>query len=134
MTTHPQQDRPTKAVIRQMLEARDPALRNLYFAVHDLVRETLPDARYTIDLTDGMMGYGSRQYGADGWGVAFLACHAKWVSLGLFNGAHLPDPHRRLEGSGKNMRHVKVHSAEQLADWREDIRALILAATEARRE
>ena len=84
--------------------------------VHALVRETLPDVEFTIDLKDGMMGYGARQYGADGWGIAALACHTRWVTLAFMRGSGLPDPAGVLEGTGKSVRHVKVHSQEQLAE------------------
>ena len=32
------------------------------------------------------------------------------VNLGFYQGASLPDPQGLLEGTGKSLRHVKVHS------------------------
>lgn len=49
-------------------------------------------------------------------------------------GAHLPDPAGLLEGTGKNMRHVKIRSAEQFAERRAALRALIEAAAKAKGE
>lgn len=44
--------------------------------------------------------------------IISVIAHSRWVNLQLFNGAHLPDPENLLGGTGKNMRHVKLHSLE----------------------
>ncbi len=125
---NPQRDRPPKTVINKALANRDGALQKLYLRIHALVLETLPGVNFIIDSKDGMMGYGARQYGADGWGIAVLACHSRWVSLGFVHGARLPDPSRILEGAGKKVRHVKIHSEDELGERRRAVRALLLAA------
>jgi len=61
-----------------------------------------------------------------GEGIAYLAPFKDRVNLGLMYGALLPDPGKLLEGTGKNMRHIKVKKAEQLED--PALRALIRAA------
>jgi hypothetical protein len=38
------------------------------------------------------------------------------VNLGLFHGAELTSKYRRLEGTGKGMRHVKVRSVDEARD------------------
>lgn len=78
-----------------------------------------------------MTGYGARQYGYDSWGMAALSAHKTWVRLVFMQGAHLPDPAAMLEGTGGNMRHVKIRSAEQLAERRAALQALIEAAAQA---
>jgi hypothetical protein len=128
MATNPQQERPSNAVIRKTLADRDPLVRDLYLDLHALVRETLPDVDYSIDLKDGMMGYGMNQYGADGWGIAGMGAHTNWVTLAFMRGAELPDPDGLLEGTGKKIRHVKVRSTEELAERRDAISDLIRAA------
>jgi hypothetical protein len=125
---NPQRDRPPKTVIEKALAGRDIALRKVYFEIHALLLETLPGVNYTIDLKDGMMGYGARQYGADGWGIAVLACHSRCVSLGFVHGASLADPSRILEGAGKKVRHLKIHTEAELGERRRAVRALIRAA------
>jgi hypothetical protein len=125
---NPQRKRPPATVIRRSLSGRDPALRNLFLDVHGLVRETLPDVEFTIDLKDGTIGYGAHQYGADGWGIGAVSCHSRWVTLAFMRGARLPDPDKILEGTGKSVRHVKIRSRDQLAERRAQIAALLLAA------
>jgi hypothetical protein len=41
-------------------------------------------------------------------GVVYIAATKKGVNLGFNQGAHLSDPKGILEGTGKDMRHVKV--------------------------
>lgn len=41
---------------------------------------------------------------------AFIAVHSAHVNLGLYQGASLPAVGLQVEGTGKALRHVKVHS------------------------
>ena len=59
------------------------------------VRELLHDFCPTACAQDAAFGY-----------VNAFRAH---VNIGFFQGASLPDPAGLLEGSGKRMRHVKLH-------------------------
>ncbi|MDX1418347.1 MAG: DUF1801 domain-containing protein [Rubricoccaceae bacterium] len=48
--------------------------------------------------------------------VFYLAAQRAYATLGFCNGAHLDDPDRLLEGSGKNMRHVKIDDPGAIQD------------------
>jgi hypothetical protein len=63
-------------------------------ACGDDVRELLHDGHPTACVGDAAFGY-----------VNVFRAH---VNVGFFLGAHLPDPAGLLEGTGKNMRHVKL--------------------------
>ena len=54
-----------------------------------------------------------------------LIPHAGWVNLQLADGAILPNPDGRIEGTGKKIRHIKVRSDEAAASdrVREAVRA-----------
>lgn len=54
------------------------------------------------------------------------------VNLGFFYGVGLADPHHLLEGTGKQLRHVKVRSLE--AAQAAEVQALLAAALVERRE
>ena len=41
---------------------------------------------------------------------AYVNVFASHVNVGFYQGAALPDPSRLLQGTGKNMRHVKLRS------------------------
>lgn len=59
---------------------------------------------------------------AIGWGpsdrasevVLSIALFPRWVSLFFMHGADLPDPHRLLKGSGRQVRHIVLASSHTL--------------------
>jgi hypothetical protein len=59
------------------------------------------------------------RYGLQGNKMAGLALHLMptkaGVSLGFHHGTRLPDPEGLLEGTGKNLRHVKLRKPEDVA-------------------
>ena len=44
----------------------------------------------------------------------YIAPFKKHLNLGFFYGAHLPDPQNLLEGSGNDLRHIKIRAAADL--------------------
>lgn len=49
--------------------------------------------------------------------IVYIAPHNNYIRLGFFNGATMPDPDNLLEGTGKKLRHIKVHEInDQLRD------------------
>jgi hypothetical protein len=46
--------------------------------------------------------------------ICFLAPLKTRVNLGFYHGAHLPDPDHLLAGTGKNLRHVKLNTPEDV--------------------
>jgi hypothetical protein len=81
------------------------------------------------------------QQGTVGWGIgprkmsehyAYLAVHPKHVNLGFYRGASLPDPTGLLEGTGQQMRHIKLHAPTELQ--RPEITDLLRAARAERVE
>jgi hypothetical protein len=64
------------------------------------VRELLHDGHPTACVGDAAFGY-----------VNAFSAH---VNVGFFYGAALDDPGGLLEGTGKRMRHVKLHWAQQV--------------------
>ncbi|MFO0817996.1 MAG: DUF1801 domain-containing protein [Pirellulales bacterium] len=59
-------------------------------------------------------------------GFAYVNVFTKHVNVGFFQGASLPDPTGLLQGSGKYMRHVKLHPG--VAYDAQALRALVTAA------
>jgi hypothetical protein len=79
------------------------------------VRELLDDGHPTACVGEAAFGY--------------VNAFTEHVNVGFFLGAHLADPARLLEGSGKNMRHVKLRPGAEID--REALAALIEAAYSA---
>ena len=48
--------------------------------------------------------------------IVYIAPHNDYVRLGFFNGATMPDPDNLLEGTGKKLRHIKVHNLTHPTD------------------
>jgi hypothetical protein len=44
----------------------------------------------------------------------YIGAHSGHVNLGFYYGAHLADPDGLMEGTGKNLRHVKVRNPEEV--------------------
>ena len=126
--THAHIDSPSEAQLKRLVDDRAVAVRRLYLETHQLVLKTLPDVEFSVDCDDAQIGYGARQYGYDGWGMAALSPYTKWVSLGFIRGAALDDPDRLLEGTGASVRHVKLRSPEELAERRAAIQKMLKAA------
>ena len=126
--THPHTDMPSEDELARIILDKHPKHHELYLEAHRLIVGAAPGVRYSVDLVDGVIGYGARQYGYDGWGMGALSPHKGWVSLVLFRGGVLNDPDGLLEGSGALVRHVKLRSVEQLAASRESLKRLLKAA------
>lgn len=113
---HPHIQQASEEQLLKLLQDRSPELQEIFLTVHRLVLRLFPGVQYDTDTVDGATSYGIRQYGYDGWGMAALSPHTKWVSLHFMRGADLDDPAGILEGSGKRLRHVKIRSLEQLQE------------------
>ena len=92
----------------------EPDQRPVAEAIRKLVLEADPDLSEAIK-------WGNPTYEKQGR-VCYLAATKGYVSLGFFNGASLTDPRRRIEGTGKKMRHIKVRAMsdidqQQFAAW-----------------
>ena len=99
-------------------------------ALREKVFEVDPNACEVVRLGDraATYGVGPRKM-IDGY--AYILPHKRWVNLGFYQGADLPDPEGLLEGTGARMRHVKVHSLDDVD--RPALRALLESALGLRR-
>jgi hypothetical protein len=57
--------------------------------------------------------------------MCYICAYPAYVTLGFAHGADLNAPHGLLEGTGKGMRHVKVHSLDELRDIEKSLKAMI---------
>jgi hypothetical protein len=107
-----------------------PELEPIMRSLRDLVMKIDPDACVVVRLGDraATFGVGPKKMSE---GYCYIMPHRRWINLGFYRGAHLPDPDSLLEGSGKNMRHVKIRSQEETGN--PSIEALIESALSERR-
>ena len=94
-----------------LLQLTEESLRPVVEAVRTLVVEVDPNACEVVRLGEraATYGVGPRKM-IDGY--AYILPYARWVNLGFYQGADLPDPQALLEGTGASMRHVKLRSPE----------------------
>ena len=113
-------DPATKKAKRMYVKDENPALRAVIAELKKMVKELVPGTKET----------------ANAWGVptfvaqnpfAFYMVGKKHVTFGFPFATALPDPEGLLEGTGKNMRHVKLRSSEDLD--KKGLRERIVAAS-----
>jgi hypothetical protein len=115
----------------ELLQITKDSQKETVVHLREVVLSIHPEAVEVVRLGDRAATYGlgpkkvSESY-------VYILPHTSWVNLGFFQGADLPDPDDLLEGSGKKLRHVKIHSAT--AAENSNIRSLIQAALAERKQ
>ena len=107
-----------------------PELASIARRLRAVIRAVDPGTVETVRLGDNAATYGvGPKKMTDGY--AYIMPMRDYVNLGFYQGALLADPKGALEGTGKQLRHVKIRS---LADAdRTAVRALVAAAFARRR-
>jgi hypothetical protein len=62
----------------------------------------------------------------------YIGAFKKHVDLGFYYGADLPDPQGLLEGTGKNLRHIKVKNGDEVDQ--PALREILIASLEERKK
>ncbi len=89
----------TALSVDELLTNYSPTVNSLVHGLWGLVREVKPDAAEHVHA---------------GWktisfeGGVYIAPLKEGANLGFYKGVHLPDPENLLEGTGKELRHVKI--------------------------
>lgn len=112
-----------------LLAITEEPLRPIARAVRQAVFEVDPNANEVVRLGDraATFGVGPRKM-IDGY--AYIQPAKRWINLGFYQAVDLADPEGLLEGTGVNMRHVKIRSMEDAG--RPAVRDLIRGALERR--
>ena len=114
----------------ELMEQAAPAMRPIAIRLREVVLTVHPQAVEVVRLGDraATYGLGPRKMSE---GYCYVLPHASWVNLGFYKGAGLPDPAGLLEGTGAQLRHVKVRSLTSAEDGA--LRDLVEAALSERR-
>ena len=76
-----------------------------------VIRTEVPKVVVRFDPGNGLLAFGRSMKMSD---LLFaIIPHAGWVNLQLADGALLANPDGIIEGTGKRIRHIKVHTAER---------------------
>ena len=95
-----------------LMEITEPNLEPIARRLREIVFRIDPGAIEVVRLGDRAATYGLGPKKMSE-GYAYILPYKNWVNLGFYMGAVLPDPKGILEGTGKKLRHVKVHSLEE---------------------
>lgn len=74
--------------------------------LRQLVKEIAPELTETVK-------WGYPSYG-DKTNVIYLAAQKNHINFGFYQGGSLDDPDKLLEGTGAQMRHIKIKKAEDI--------------------
>ncbi len=113
----------------EFLQAFDPSIKELALAARAAVLKAAPDAGELAYDAYNAVALAFTYSGRLKEAFAHVAAYAGHVNLGFNQGAGLSDPTSRLRGTGKAIRHVRLHRKEDLADAA--VQALISAAVVA---
>ena len=98
---------PSKKTFDDWVADIDPKLRSLAQGLRRMFLDAAPDFRESIKWGNPCFEKKVRTF--------YIASQSdKYVTLGLWQGALLPNPEGLIEGTGKRMRHVKLRSLEDL--------------------
>lgn len=91
----------------ELMNETDESLRPIARRLRDVILQLHPQAVEIVPLGDraATYGFGPRKM-PDGY--VYILPYTKWVNLGFYAGADLPDPERLLQGTGAKLLHVKV--------------------------
>jgi Domain of unknown function (DU1801) len=92
----------------------DPAVAAVARAAVRKMAQRLPGATQIVyDNYNALaIGFGPSEKSSEA--VFSIAVFPRWVSLFFFEGVHLADPTRLLRGSGRQVRHIVLKSADDL--------------------
>jgi Domain of unknown function (DU1801) len=118
--------RPPKELL-DLLKPYDKGVQELTVALRQLVLEELaPCCEYIVEVYIVSILYGPTHRMKDG--ICYIGVIKDHVNLGFIRGSELADPQRILEGTGKQMRHIKIRNMSDLE--RPAVRAYLQEACE----
>ncbi len=111
--------------IQEYVRRKDPKLQRVVRGLRSLVKKTIPR------VTESVNPWGIPTFELNG-PLCYFMVGKNHVTFGFLEGTSLNDPKRLLEGTGKNLRHVKLRTVEELRQ--DGLRELLKAAARRNRE
>ena len=103
----------TKGTFEEVISKASPEMQEVAVAARNLLIEVMP---YLTEVPWGQQkiagyGVGPKKMSEH---FCYIAPFKKHVNLGFFYGSDLDDPKGLLEGSGKELRHIKLWSLDDV--------------------
>jgi hypothetical protein len=96
---------------QELMNITIPKMQPIAQRLRGIVFEIDPNTVEVVRLGDRAATYGVGPKKMSE-GYAYVLPHKNWVNLGFFKGADLPDPAGLMEGTGKKLRHIKIHTLQ----------------------
>jgi hypothetical protein len=93
--------------IDEYVSRKEVTLREVAQGLRQLMRKTVPNVRESVNP------WKMPTFESNG-PMCFFTIGKSHVTFGFLRATSLPDPEKLLEGTGKNLRHVKLRSPEDL--------------------
>ena len=97
----------------EVIAAAPPEIQAITRAARALLADVMPGITEVPWARQKIVGYGvgpkkmSEHF-------CYLAPYKNHLNLGFMYGSHLPDPENLLEGSGQDLRHIKIRAATEM--------------------
>jgi hypothetical protein len=115
----------SSTAIDAYVEKKNPKLKPVTDAARALIRKVAPKSREVVNP------WGLPVFEWNG-ALCYIMVGKNHVTLGFPRGTSLRDPARLLQGTGKNLRHVKLREVSDVHDA--NLKQLILQAKKLNRE
>ena len=99
------EDRNKGKTVQAIMDGFDPKRREMAEALRALIKKTLPPVVETVK-------WGNITYLLSGKNLAWIIAYRDHLDFGFFRGAQLKS--KRLEGTGKGLRHIKVRVMDEI--------------------
>ena len=96
----------TKKTVDSYLSWLEPAKRELAESLRKIILNADAELQESVK-------WGNPVYEKKGR-VCYIAASGGYLNFGFFKGAHLTDPTGRIEGTGKDMQHIKIKSLDDI--------------------
>jgi hypothetical protein len=101
---------------REFLSRYDAKVRDLMLGVRRIVLKEIPSVSETVNDVSYAVTVGFTFSGRFKEAFCYVVAYSSYVNLGFAQGAQLPDPDRRLKGTGKLNRHLRIETLAGLDD------------------
>ncbi len=121
----------THGAFEDAIGGSSPEVQSIARCLRELIIEIYPGVVEVPWPKQRLVGYGvGPKKMSDHF--CYIGAQSTRVNLGFFYGAELSDPEGLMEGTGKRLRHVKVHGVEQAEQT--SIRDLVQLSIKERKE
>lgn len=120
---------PEERYLEQAIDRYSPEIASIARAALKILRKRYPGARQLVYDRRGSLPIGFASAHGGG-GVFSVVLYPRWVRFFFLEGAGLEDPEERLEGTGNQVRSIRLDTGAKILN-EPYLRALITAAVKA---